>query len=76
MDADELRELLSRVYDRARELLEQLLADLRRLTAPVLAAWGRFTIERWERVRAYLASHPDLADLDDWLDRWYSFGAA
>jgi hypothetical protein len=68
--------MLTRVYLHARDVMQQLLADLRRLTAPLLAAWARFAIERWERMRAYFAAHPDLADLDDWLDRWYSFGAA
>ena len=76
MDADELRALLTQAYARARDALYQLLLELRRLAAPLLAAWARFAIERWERVRAYVATHPDLADLDDWLDRWYSFGAA
>ncbi len=76
MDSDELRAMFTRLYDRARDALQQLMAEIRRLTAPILAAWARFTIERWERVRAYVATHPDLAEFDAWLDRWYSFGAA
>ena len=74
MDADELRNMLARLYDRARDALAQFLLELRRLTAPLLAAWSRFAIERWERVRAYMADHPDLAEFDAWMDRWYSFG--
>jgi len=76
MDADELRVLLNRLYDRTREVLQQLMVDIKRLTAPLLAAWARFAIERWERVRAYLATHPDLAEFDAFMDRWYSFGSA
>ena len=76
MDADELRNMLARLYDRTRHALRQALIALRRLTAPLAAAWARFAIERWERVRAYLADHPDLAEFDAWMDRWYSFGNA
>ena len=76
MDADELRALFQQAILRTRTALTSLLAQVQRLAAPLLAAWARFTIERWERMRAFVAGHPDLAEFDAWLDRWYSFGTA
>ena len=76
MDADEIRTLLARLTERVQAVFQQVVNEIRRLTAPLVAAWAHLAIERWERLRAYFASHPDLAEFDDWLDRWYSFGTA
>jgi hypothetical protein len=72
----QLRELLAKATAQARAVMLAVLRQIRRITAPVAAAWSRYAIERWERVRAFLANHPDLREFDAWLDRWYSFGAA
>lgn len=76
MDADDVRAWLGRLTAQAQESFHGLGAQVRRCVAPLLAAWWRVAIERWERVRAYLHSHPDLVEVDAWLDRWYSFGTA
>jgi hypothetical protein len=76
MDQDELREMLVRFSARVREALAEAVRDVRRLTAPLLSTWARIAIERWERLRAFFAAHPDLAETDQFLDRWYSFGTA
>ncbi len=73
---DQVRELLQRLTERVREVFLEILAEVRRLTAPLLAMWARMAIHRWEQVQRVFAEHRDLVETDGWLDRWYSFGTA
>jgi hypothetical protein len=76
MDEQRVREVLNRLTTRARAGLAAVVPTLRRLAAPVLGLWMRFTISRWERIQRFFATHRDLVEVDTWLDRWYSFGTA
>ncbi len=71
---EQVRELLVRLTERVRAAFVEILAEVRRLTAPLLAMWARMAIRRWEQVQRVFAEHRDLVETDGWLDRWYSFG--
>jgi len=73
---EQVREMLARLTERVRAAFVEILAEVRRLTAPLWAMWARMAIRRWEQVQRVFAEHRDLVETDGWLDRWYSFGAA